>query len=76
MINQTTIGTGLIENDFLRQFATGYTRSKKQINGLLESDADMVLERARWAAEVFQRYDRNATMAIADAVPHILASLE
>jgi len=34
----------------------------------LAGRADMVLERARWAAEVFQRYDRGATMAIADAV--------
>lgn len=30
--------------------------------------ADMVLERARWAAEIFRRYDRDTTMAIADAV--------
>ncbi len=34
----------------------------------LSGRADMVLERARWAAEVFRRYDRNATMAIVDAV--------
>ncbi len=34
----------------------------------LAGHADMVLERARWAAEVFQRYDRELTMAIADAV--------
>lgn len=34
----------------------------------LAGRADMVLERARWAAEVFQRYDRDATMRIADAV--------
>ncbi|WP_084174771.1 aldehyde dehydrogenase family protein [Afifella pfennigii] len=30
--------------------------------------ADMMLERARWASTVFQRYDRAATMAIVDAV--------
>ncbi len=34
----------------------------------LKGKADMVLERARWAAQVFQRYDRDATMAIVDAV--------
>lgn len=42
MINQHTIGKGLIENDFLRQFASGYTRSERQINGLLESDAELI----------------------------------
>ena len=30
--------------------------------------ANMMLERAGWAAQVFQRYDRHATMAIVDAV--------
>ncbi len=30
--------------------------------------ADMMLDRARWAASVFERYDRDATMAIVDAV--------
>ena len=34
----------------------------------LTGRADMVLERARWAAEVFQRYDFESTMAIVDAV--------
>jgi acyl-CoA reductase-like NAD-dependent aldehyde dehydrogenase len=34
----------------------------------LSGRADLVLERARWAAEVFQRYDRDMTMAIVDAV--------
>lgn len=34
----------------------------------LEGRADMVLERAQWAAQVFQRYDRDTTMAIVDAV--------
>ena len=29
--------------------------------------AEMVLERARWASQVFQRYDRERTLAIADA---------
>lgn len=33
--------------------------------------ADIVLERARWAAQVFQRYDRETTMAIVDAVARI-----
>ena len=32
------------------------------------SRADMMLERARWAAEVFHRYDRELTLKIADAV--------
>lgn len=30
--------------------------------------ADLMLERARWASQIFQRYDRAATMAIVDAV--------
>ncbi len=30
--------------------------------------AEMMLERARWAATVFERYDREATMAIVEAV--------
>ena len=34
----------------------------------LASKADMMLERGRWAAQVFQRYDRAATMRIVDAV--------
>ena len=34
----------------------------------LQSRADTMLERARWAATVFERYDRAATLAIADAV--------
>ncbi|MDH3279679.1 MAG: aldehyde dehydrogenase family protein [Gammaproteobacteria bacterium] len=34
----------------------------------MQGYADMVLERARWAATVFQRYDRASTMAIVDAV--------
>ena len=34
----------------------------------LASHADIVLERARWAASVFQRFDRDTTLAIADAV--------
>ena len=33
----------------------------------LTGRADMVLERARWAAEVFQRYDLESTMAIVDS---------
>ncbi len=34
----------------------------------LAGRAHLVLEKARWATEVFQRYDRGTTMAIADAV--------
>ena len=34
----------------------------------LTAQADLMLERAKWAAEVFQRYDRNRTCAIAEAV--------
>ena len=36
----------------------------------MQARAEMVLERARWASQVFQRYDRQKTMAIADAVAH------
>lgn len=34
----------------------------------LQSHADQVLERARWAASVFQRLDRETTLRIVDAV--------
>lgn len=34
----------------------------------LSAKADMMLERGRWASQVFQRYDRAATMRIVDAV--------
>lgn len=34
----------------------------------LNGRADMMLERAHWASAVFQRYDRQQTMAIVDAV--------
>ena len=34
----------------------------------MQGRADMVLERARWASAVFQRYGREATFAIVDAV--------
>lgn len=34
----------------------------------LRAQADLVLERAKWASEIFQRYDRARTMAIAEAV--------
>ncbi len=34
----------------------------------MHAAADMVLERARWASQVFQRYDRETTLGIADAV--------
>jgi acyl-CoA reductase-like NAD-dependent aldehyde dehydrogenase len=46
-------------------------RSLVDISGshaALEACADMMLERARWAGEVFQRYDRARTFAIAQAV--------
>ena len=33
----------------------------------MQARADMVLERARWASQVFQRYDRARTLEIADA---------
>ncbi len=34
----------------------------------LAGQAGLVLERASWAGQVFQRYDRDATMTIVDAV--------
>lgn len=34
----------------------------------MHAKADIVLERARWASQVFQRYDRNKTESIARAV--------
>ncbi len=34
----------------------------------LSGRADLLLEKARWAAQIFQRFDRDATMAIVDAV--------
>ena len=37
----------------------------------MQARADMVLERARWAAEVFQRYDRAHTIAIAEATARV-----
>lgn len=37
----------------------------------MQSHADMVLEHARWATTVFQRYDRETTMAIVDAVADV-----
>lgn len=39
-----------------------------QSRAALAGRADMMLERALWAAEVFRRYDRNMTMSIVDAV--------
>jgi len=41
----------------------------------LQSHADIVLERARWAASVFQRFDRKTTMEIADTVARAAHSL-
>ena len=37
----------------------------------MEAKADMVLERARWASQVFQRYDRATTQAIAEATARV-----
>ncbi|GAB5467818.1 MAG: aldehyde dehydrogenase family protein [Rhodospirillales bacterium] len=37
----------------------------------MASKADMVLEQARWAAQVFQRYDRARTQAIVQAVAEV-----
>lgn len=37
----------------------------------MQAQANMVLERARWAAQVFQRYDREHTNRIADAVARV-----
>lgn len=34
----------------------------------MQAAADMMLERARWASQIFQRYDRDTTNAIAEAV--------
>ncbi len=39
-----------------------------QSRAALAGRADMMLERARWASEVFRRYDRHMTMAVVDAV--------
>ena len=39
-----------------------------QSEAAMRARADLVLERARWAAEVFHRYDRAKTMAAVDAV--------
>ena len=39
-----------------------------QSQAALSAQADLMLERGRWAAEEFQRYDRHRTYAIAEAV--------
>ena len=39
-----------------------------QTPAALKGRANIVLERARWASEVFQRYDRETTLRIVDAV--------
>lgn len=39
-----------------------------QTSVALRARAETVLERARWASQVFQRYDRASTLAIAEAV--------
>lgn len=38
-----------------------------QSEAAMRAAADMMLERARWASQVFQRYDRERTYAIAEA---------
>ena len=38
-----------------------------QTPAALNAKADVMLERARWASQVFQRYDREKTLAIAMA---------
>ncbi len=40
----------------------------------MRAKAETVLERARWASQVFQRYDRAKTQAIADAVASVARS--
>ncbi|MEO1192751.1 MAG: aldehyde dehydrogenase family protein [Pseudomonadota bacterium] len=42
-----------------------------QSEAALAGQADMVLEQARWAAQVFQRYDRATTQAIVRAVAEV-----
>lgn len=37
----------------------------------MQAQVNAVLERARWASQVYQRYDRNMTMAIVDAVARV-----
>ncbi len=37
----------------------------------MRSKADVLLEQARWAAQVFQRYDRETTLEIAEAVARV-----
>jgi len=46
-----------------------------QSKAALQSHADIVLERARWASSVFQRFDRKTTMDIADAVARVAHGL-
>ncbi|MBT3557495.1 MAG: aldehyde dehydrogenase family protein [Rhodospirillales bacterium] len=40
----------------------------------LNAQVGMVLERARWASQVYQRYDRDATLAITEAVARVAHS--
>ena len=42
-----------------------------QSQAALQGQTDIILERARWATTVFQRYDRDTTMAIVDAVAKV-----
>ena len=42
----------------------------------MQARADMVLERARWAAQVFQRYGRDHTNRIAEAVARVALNLD
>ena len=37
----------------------------------MRSRAEMILDRARWASRIFQRYDRETTLRIADAVARV-----
>lgn len=37
----------------------------------MRAQVNAVLERARWASQVYQRYDRDATLAIVDAVARV-----
>jgi acyl-CoA reductase-like NAD-dependent aldehyde dehydrogenase len=37
----------------------------------MRAQVNAILERARWASQIYQRYDRDATMAIVDAVARV-----
>ena len=42
-----------------------------ETHAAMEAQVNAVLERARWASQVYQRYDRETTMAIADSVARV-----